>query len=193
MKHKTLHEKTRIVYRAFRRYYGKEKTQDECLRIFMAVFPHQYALMHSEKPTASIPEDVRNKLYTITRSWQPTKALKEVIDEAELFFGMPMPMNRRELIDFYLDITPVALAIRKLTPRECFRLMGVGEQDIDKIEASGISRSSQYKLAGNSIVAGTGTMDENGNYDGVLFHILRKLLIETEPDKSDKPVQLTLF
>ena len=29
--------------------------------------------------------------------------------------------------------------IRKLTPRECFRLMGVDDADIDKIQASGLS------------------------------------------------------
>ena len=42
--------------------------------------------------------------------------------------------------------------IRKLTPRECFRLMGMNDEDIDKIQASGISNSQQYKMAGNSIV-----------------------------------------
>lgn len=42
--------------------------------------------------------------------------------------------------------------IRKLTARECFRLMGVNDADIDKIKAAGISESQQYKLAGNSIV-----------------------------------------
>lgn len=42
--------------------------------------------------------------------------------------------------------------IRKLTPRECFRLMGVSDSDIDKIQQAGISRTQQYKLAGNSIV-----------------------------------------
>lgn len=42
--------------------------------------------------------------------------------------------------------------IRKLTPRECFRLMGVSDSDIDKIKASGVSESQQYKMAGNSIV-----------------------------------------
>ena len=44
------------------------------------------------------------------------------------------------------------LKIRKLTPRECFRLMGVSEEDIDKIQAAGISETQQYKMAGNSIV-----------------------------------------
>lgn len=42
--------------------------------------------------------------------------------------------------------------IRKLTPRECFRLMGVSEKDIDNIQKSGISKTQQYKMAGNSIV-----------------------------------------
>ena len=42
--------------------------------------------------------------------------------------------------------------IRKLTPRECFRLMGMRDNDIDKIQATGISNTQQYKMAGNSIV-----------------------------------------
>ena len=42
--------------------------------------------------------------------------------------------------------------IRKLTPRECFRLMGMSDDDIDKIQNAGISNTQQYKIAGNSIV-----------------------------------------
>ena len=42
--------------------------------------------------------------------------------------------------------------IRKLTPRECFRLMGMRDDDIDKIQATGLSNTQQYKMAGNSIV-----------------------------------------
>ena len=41
--------------------------------------------------------------------------------------------------------------IRKLTPRECFRLMGMRDDDIDKIQQAGISNTQQYKMAGNSI------------------------------------------
>ena len=72
--------------------------------------------------------------------------------------------------------------IRKLTPRECFRLMGVDDADIDKIQASGISNSGQYKLAGNSIVV------------DVLFHLFRKMFIETgEEGFRGEPKQLSLF
>lgn len=67
--------------------------------------------------------------------------------------------------------------IRKLTPRECFRLMGVSEEDIDNIQQSGISKTQQYKMAGNSIVV------------DVLYHIFRKLFI----DKKQETSQLTLF
>ena len=42
--------------------------------------------------------------------------------------------------------------IRKLTPKECFRLMGLTDEEIQKIQNTGISNSQQYKMAGNSIV-----------------------------------------
>lgn len=68
--------------------------------------------------------------------------------------------------------------IRKLTPRECFRLMGVDDADIDKIQAAGISNSQQYKMAGNSIVVDN------------LYHIFRTMFVD-KPTKQVK--QLTLF
>lgn len=43
------------------------------------------------------------------------------------------------------------LRIRKMTPRECFRLMGVKDKDFDNI-AQNQSNSSLYHLAGDSIV-----------------------------------------
>lgn len=70
--------------------------------------------------------------------------------------------------------------IRKLTPRECFRLMGVDDKDIDKIQSSGISNSSQYKLAGNSIVVDT------------LYYLLKQLLI-TNTNEEQEEIQLKLF
>lgn len=43
------------------------------------------------------------------------------------------------------------LRIRKLTPKECFRLMGFDDSDFEKAEAVN-SNSQLYKQAGNSIV-----------------------------------------
>lgn len=42
--------------------------------------------------------------------------------------------------------------IRKLTPRECWRLMGFDDADFDKAQAAGTSNTQLYKQAGNSIV-----------------------------------------
>lgn len=63
------------------------------------------------------------------------------------------------------------IRIRKLTPRECFRLMGVDDADIDTIQAAGISNSQQYKMAGNSIVV------------DVLYYIFANMFL-TEEDRA---------
>lgn len=44
------------------------------------------------------------------------------------------------------------LIIRKLTPKECFRLMGFDDSDVDVLIENGISNTQLYKMAGNSIV-----------------------------------------
>lgn len=42
--------------------------------------------------------------------------------------------------------------IRKLTPLECWRLMGFSDDDFNKAKNAGISNTQLYKQAGNSIV-----------------------------------------
>lgn len=74
-------------------------------------------------------------------------------------------------------IQPQQFRIRKLSPRECYRLMGVTEENIDKIQAAGISNAQQYKMAGNSIVV------------DVLYYIFKKMFIDKESEKAE----LTLF
>jgi len=86
-------------------------------------------------------------------------------------------MADQNAIELPSELKGKKFRIRKLTPRECFRLMGVDDKDIDTMQAAGISQSGQYKLAGNSIVV------------DVLFHIFRKMFIDTE---SETPQQ-TLF
>lgn len=100
-----------------------------------------------------------------------------------------MEQTRNGKIELPKELKGKKFRIRKLTPRECFRLMGVNDADIDKIQAAGISNSGQYKLAGNSIVAGGNYIDNKGNVDGVLYNIFRKMFIETESESK----QLTLF
>ena len=78
---------------------------------------------------------------------------------------------------FHPNIQEPTFRIRKLTPRECFRLMGITETDIDKIQQSGVSQSQQYKMSGNSIVV------------DVLEHIFRKMFVDTNQESQ----QLSLF
>lgn len=70
-----------------------------------------------------------------------------------------------------------AVRLRTLTPREAFRLMGLRDDEIDKIQATGLSNIRQFKMAGNSIVV------------DVLAEIFRKLLVDTGNDDA----QLTIF
>lgn len=44
------------------------------------------------------------------------------------------------------------ISLRRLTPRECWRLMGWKDEDIDIAFSSGVSDCQLYKMAGNSIV-----------------------------------------
>ena len=64
--------------------------------------------------------------------------------------------------------------IRKLTPRECGRLMGVDDQDITTMITSGLSDNALYKMYGNSIVV------------DVLENIFDALLVHRAEDKNIK-------
>ena len=61
------------------------------------------------------------------------------------------------------------LRIRKLTPKECWRLMGFDDIDFEKAEKVN-SNAQLYKQAGNSIVV------------NVLERILENLLLKNEND-----------
>ena len=42
-------------------------------------------------------------------------------------------------------------AVRRMTPKECFRLMGFDDADFELLVENGISNTQLYKMAGNSI------------------------------------------
>ena len=89
------------------------------------------------------------------------------------------------------------IRIRKMTPREAFRLMDVDDADIDRImnaaetvtardgtvkTRKAISKTACYKLAGNSIVV------------ACLYNILRTLFIPGQPECGNvRNKQLTIF
>ena len=59
--------------------------------------------------------------------------------------------NRQPLIIEEVDNVE-KVRIRKLTPTECFKLMGFDAEDCKKCSEGGISNTQLYKQAGNSIV-----------------------------------------
>ena len=77
------------------------------------------------------------------------------IDSSSMTF---VTIMNKEIIHTAPNGKKYSIQIRKYTPRDCFRLMGVHEADIDKLlskEKTGqliISKSKLYALAGNSIV-----------------------------------------
>ena len=77
-------------------------------------------------------------------------------------------MDIKDMVTFDVNGKKCVALVRKLTERECFRLMGVDEAHIDTIANCGVLRSAQYKMAGNSIVV------------DVLYHIFRTAFIPSE-------------
>lgn len=109
--------------------------------------------------------------------------------------------TKLDLIEYFSN----RIDIRKITEVEALRLMDVSDKDIEEIRAfpfesyderskfmasadkkevlkkkrEGICKTSQYRLAGNSIVV------------NCLYHIFRTLLVPNQPEYNKQ--QLTLF
>ena len=180
MSNRDFHKQVRVVYRALRRIYGKVKTQDEALRIFKIVFPELNKARLSESKDLHIPTETIDGIKRLRDQWQPTGEFAKLFDKVINQMEMPVSWDKDVLIQFYEDIMPVVMRIRKLTPTETGRLMDLRDDEIKKMYDAGLSNSSLYKLHGNSIVV------------AVLYHIFRKMFIETEVERSE-PYQLSIF
>jgi site-specific DNA-cytosine methylase len=146
--------------------------------VFKVVFPELYKLKNgtSERDVQS----VRKKIADIVETWQPQGQLKELTDRIDSYLGIPMYGSDETLIQFYEDIMPVVMRIRKLTPTETGRLMGLRDDEIQKMYDAGLSNSAMYKLHGNSIVI------------NVMTALFDKMFVNTEEEKT-VGMQLSLF
>lgn len=64
-----------------------------------------------------------------------------------------MNASKEKIVDEIKSLTPdKRVRIRKFTPRECGRLMGVRDEKLDVMLNCGVSNSQLYKQFGNSIV-----------------------------------------
>lgn len=136
-------------------------------------FPNGYnkgPRVHDECPTlngtttkSSFVIKVKDKVGNEMPLYTNYKKLVETVEKNE------MPVNEVKHMDLYnRTLTNVCgtlsnpchnnnrlwdgLRIRKLTPKECFRLMGFEDKDIECLIENKISNTQLYKMAGNSIV-----------------------------------------
>lgn len=110
--------------------------------------------------------------------------IKTTVDTSNMTFVTTM---NKEIIHTAPNGKKYSIQIRKYTPRDCFRLMGVHEADIDKLlskEKTGqliICKSKLYALAGNSIVT------------NCLTAMFEELIFPSGNYYHDKSGQLSLF
>lgn len=107
---------------------------------------------------------------TVQKDMTPTVLTQQgggcgVIVKTPLRYNLGISPNRIAMI------AEQKLTVRKLTPRECWRLMGMSDEDYDKA-AEVCSESQLYKQAGNSIVV------------DVLEAIFENMLTETKTVKQ---------
>jgi len=124
--------------------------------------------------------DIYNQ--SVLQGISPT--IKTTIDKSNMTFVTVM---NKEIIHTAPNGKKYSIQIRKYTPRDCFRLMGVHEADIDKLlskEKDGspiICKSKLYALAGNSIVT------------NCLTAMFEELIFPSGNHYHDKSGQLSLF
>lgn len=106
----------------------------------------------------------KEKLYYMWKTDESVGILRETLSEIQKIWR-PSNIKSQE-----------SYRIRKLTAKECFRLMGVKDEQYNRLHD--LSNSQLYKLAGNSIVV------------DVLEHIFRNLLM---PETTNTKGQLTLL
>lgn len=96
-----------------------------------------------------VVKDTRETIYS---DKSIDKILNNIVDVNDVANTITANPQRATIDSATLITTSPPLRIRKLTPKECFRLMGFDDKDHDVLEQSGISNTQRYKMAGNSIV-----------------------------------------
>ena len=128
-----LNRYVRYIYRKMMKKHGVEKTREEALKIFALTTPERARVKEEEASTLS-PEFV-DGILGLAKGWGiPTK----FINESLATFGTVEDLDR-----LLLDLTPIRIRIRKLTPTECLRLMDVHDEDIEVMKQSGLQVGGQ--------------------------------------------------
>lgn len=123
----------------------------------------QKGMIQTIKTSPDIGVVVKDKLGNEILLHKDTKQLRETIQNCELEQGkvLNLDLYNRASYEESQTITEShhnsqrlfdGLRIRKLTPKECYRLMGFDDEDFEKSAQVPTSNTQLYKQAGNSIV-----------------------------------------
>ena len=154
-------------YRRLKQVYGTDEVREKAAEIWKLTSQERADMEEEQRNVLS--EQFVGKFRELMEGWreyltdEEWTVVDKVLAKAEQF--RLISASEDEISTFLDDITPVRLRIRKLTPRECGRLMDVRDEDIDKmmakrrvvkkgveVEEQILSNSALYKLFGNSIV-----------------------------------------
>ncbi len=140
----------------------KEAQRGQCIR--QIVTPSRKGLIHHVAPTLVADAAYAKTPYTrfLTSANFPRPAVLEVWQGSETTrIRLRHSENSKRISNgCQNEILEAAknlkeneyLRLRRLTPLECFRLMGIDDEDISKLVTSGVSEGQCYKQAGNAIV-----------------------------------------
>lgn len=110
----------------------------------------------ANKEFAPRPDGISNTLTTVEKDnllYEPINTMPDGVSRTiKAQYQQTSPANFKRYDSFAATGVQSNPRIRKLTPRECFRLMGCDEPTIDKLLSARISNAQLYKMAGNSIV-----------------------------------------
>lgn len=123
----------------------------------------QKEMIQTLKTSPDVGVVVKDKLGNKILLHKDTKQLRETIQNCELEQGKALNLDLYNRASYEESQTITAphhnsqrlfdgLCIRKLTPKECYRLMGFSDDDFEKSESVPTSNTQLYKQAGNSIV-----------------------------------------
>lgn len=147
-KYETLHDQTRRVYDID----GCAPTQHTVGGGNLETKIIEYELSEKMKSyivSANSKYKVSSENLKINRSIACSKTTREGCSRADTSDYICLSLNEDAQLNINQDLSDYK--IRKLTERECFWLMGVKDEDFDKIRKNQ-SRSKMYHLAGDSIV-----------------------------------------
>ena len=106
-----------------------------------------YKVYNANGATRSIVKSVRSLCAVLT----PERLNKRACGRRFKTDGEPMFTLTTQDRHGVAIIDGTEVAIRRLTPRECWRLQGMDDERFNKAQAAGLSDTQLYKQAGNAV------------------------------------------